>query len=186
MSGVKIRQSIEIQCDEGKWFHVPGTLLEEYEGVTYLRLRASSHTIVALVSQTSAKKNACFSNSPKLQELVKLRNRALEALHLGEDGTEDGEEKEDMWQDAVPQNETAAGSKTRKVQENCGSHVVQISVADQPVHILCQGTRPWKGDLLVKLVPEELAAVIAFLKDGVSDALNAAKRQYVKKSKKAD
>ena len=55
---------------------------------------------------------------------------------------------------------------------------------DQPVHILCQGTRP-KADLLVQMAPEELNATFAFLKDDVSEAVNAAKRQYSKKSRKA-
>ena len=83
-----------------------------------------------------------------------------------------------------PQKESATESKKRKLEVPSGSYVVEISVAGQVVHILCQGTRPSKADLLVRLVPEDLSAIFAFLKDDVSEATNAAKRQYSKKEKK--
>lgn len=51
MADVRIRSSIDIQCGEGKWIHVPPTLLEEHQGQQFLRLRPSSHPIVALVTE---------------------------------------------------------------------------------------------------------------------------------------
>lgn len=185
MADVRIRPSIDIQCGEGKWIHVPPTLLEEHQGQQFLRLRPSSHPIVALVTQSTVKQNASFTSSSKLQELLKMRNEAAATrLSQDNDGTEADESKEDMWKDAAPQKESATESKKRKLEVPSGSYVVEISVAGQVVHILCQGTRPSKADLLVRLVPEDLSAIFAFLKDDVSEATNAAKRQYSKKEKK--
>ena len=184
MAEVKVRSSLEIQVADGKWIHVPASLLEDHEGQAYLRMKATHHTIVALVTQTSVAKNASFGTSQKLQDLLKMRNEAAASKDTEEDVANEDGEKEDMWQDVAPA-ENPAPKKKRKTQVPAGSYVVEISVAGQPVHILCQGSRPTKADLLVRLVPSDLGAVFAFLKDDVSEALNAVKRQYAKKEKKS-
>lgn len=183
MDEVKIRTSTEIQCGEGKWLHMPPSLIEEHEGQQFLRFRPSSHSIVSLVTQAPFEKNATISNSSKLQDLVKLRNEALAALHEGGDGEEGDQNKADMWEDVQGANDPPKVNKKRKRQGPVGSHVVKIKVDEKPVHLLCQGTRPSKADLLVKLVPEDLSVVLAFLKENVEEALCAAKKQY-KKAKK--
>ena len=130
MAEVKIRASVGIKCGEGKRIHVPPALIEEHGGQKFLRLRPSSHAIVALVTQATVQKTAAFSSSPKLQELMKMRNEAAAALHSEEAGcNEPGEEKEDLWEDALPSKDNAPESKKRKREVPAGSYVVQISLA---------------------------------------------------------
>ena len=179
---VSVRTSYEIMNGESKWMRVPHTLLLEHDETLFLKLRPTAATIIALVQEQNAPKNASFTNSPKLQELLKLRNeKALEggkAAQSNEEGQEGGlPALWDVGNERSPQ-------KKRRRGEPFATQVVKINVDGQIIECLFGGSRPTKNDLAVKMDAAQLTTVFAYLKEDVDETLTSSKRKY-KKNRRA-
>lgn len=143
---MEVRNSWELKMPNGKWIHVPSSLVETFEGKTFLRFRPTHPTIASLVMGEKYKKNASLAASPNLQDLLKSRNQAASA-----DPEAEEEEKEDLFgQDA----DSKDASKKRKVPAGC--YIVNIMAMEKEITCLVFGRRPSKTDLLVEMDPEQL------------------------------
>lgn len=93
---VEVRSSWAIK-NGNKWLNVPYSLVETFEGKSFLRFRPTFPMICQLVMKEKYRKNAGLTTSAKLQELLQLRNEAAAKLELPDEDAE-GEEKEELFQ----------------------------------------------------------------------------------------
>lgn len=165
---MEVRNSWELKMPNGKWIHVPSSLVETFEGKTFLRFRPTHPTIASLVMGEKYKKNASLAASPNLQDLLKSRNQAASA-----DPEAEEEEKEDLFgQDA----DSKDASKKRKVPAGC--YIVNIMAMEKEITCLVFGRRPSKTDLLVEMDPEQLSAVVDTLQLDIDLCLGTNPRAY--------
>ena len=157
---VQLRTSWEIKYQDDKWMSLPSALVETFEGNAYLKIRPSHPSIVKLVSRSKVK-NPSLSSSVHLQKMLQDRNTAAM--------TKESEEVEDKQ----------PASKKRKCAD-AGDFTVEIQVHEQPVQVLLRGARPTRSDLLVRMEPDQLKAVLQMLEEEAADCLAADRRQYKK------
>ena len=158
-----------------KWLNVPYSLVETFEGKSFLRFRPTFPMICQLVMKEKYRKNAGLTTSAKLQELLQLRNEAAAKLELPDEDAE-GEEKEELFQ---AESGNSDSQKKRKVP--AGSYLVEFEVLNEEIICMVSGKRPSKSDLMIQLVPEQLTAVVRFLEEDIDSCLDATPKAYKKK-----
>ena len=162
MELVKVNHIIALQYGGGKQIIVPETLLVEWLGQQFLRIKATSSTIITLICG-SCPKNASLAASDGLSELVSLRNKV--AMGVSENNDE-GE----VFESAAKKDSKCTADKT-----------VEVGCNGTSITVLWQGTRPSRSDLMALVDETMLAAVFQKIKATAVEALNSTKRSYQKK-----
>ena len=169
---IQIRKSVEIYADY-KWIAIPEFLVQEHQGESYIKMRATSQPIIKLVAGSRISKNASMSSCAELTELISKRNDAAKQSRQAPDPGQAMFRSEDSQ-------EASASTSTKHVPQ--GIYCVQIDVNGTQVRTLVQGQRPSKADLTVPMEPTQLAAVIQFLRPGVQGCTDTPKRTYKRKA----
>ena len=173
---VQLRTSWEIKYQDDKWMSLPSTLVETFEGNAYLKIRPSHPSIVKLVSRSKVM-NPSLSSSVHLQKMLEDRNTAAMTF-LNAQG-QAAEPKENLFEENEEVEDKQPASKKRKCAD-AGDFTVEIQVQEQPVQVLLRGARPTRSDLLVRMEPDQLKAVLQLLEEEAADCLAADRRQYKK------
>lgn len=194
---VELRQTWDLKWKDSKWANIPATLIEQFEGKPFLKLRPSNATLVQLLAGSEAGKNASFSTSEKLSTLLSLRNEAALKKYDREQAKAEGEEgnvNRDMFasedEDDDDENcqaskkEVGTAKKKRRVAVPPGDYVVQFEFGKQTIECLAQGQRPARSDLMIHMVPDQLNAIFEALAQDSENWIKAEKRSYKKKDKK--
>ena len=71
---VEIKQDIRLSFDDGKFISVPDSLIQIHNGEQFVKVKATSASIMSVITGKVAPKNGSFATSKNLQELVRLRN----------------------------------------------------------------------------------------------------------------
>lgn len=172
MEPVKIVTMFALQHGEGKQIVLPENLVTSFQGQQFLRVKATSATIVNLICPTK-EKNASLAASSGLAELLELRNKAAT-----QGCTADVEEGSAVF-DSAKKKDKAPKSHVH------GDRTVEVQCDGTPITFLWQGSmrRPSRNDLMVLMNEDMLSAVFKKIKETAQDALNSTKRAYSKKRK---
>lgn len=196
MPPVHLRRSWEIQWQDGKWHSIPGSLIEEFEGRSFLRFRPTNYTLIGLLSPGHSVKNASMASSSTLSNLIEARNAAALQLHSTKAKDEGDnaalfDKKEEAEEEANSSDSGASeeDKKTMKKRKRTptippGDYTVKVPVGDAEIECLLRGKRPKSSDLMVAMTSEGLEALLVALAKDVDECLNADRRQYKKKAKK--
>ena len=159
---VTIDRQVTIQFDNGKKQAIPKSLLEESLGKTWLRLRPTSREICNLLCGSMCKlgKNPTFVGSEKLKELKAKRQAALKAHGHGE-----LEAQESMFDE---EKEVEQPKKNMRLD----AAAITIDVHGTEVHVLAAAKRATLSDLQIELDPNQLSAVLLFLKPDCTKIFN--------------
>ncbi|CAL1153508.1 unnamed protein product [Cladocopium goreaui] len=122
-------------------------------------------------------KNPSLSSSVHLQKMLEDRNTAAMTF-LNAQG-QAAEPKENLFEESEEVEDKQPASKKRKCAD-AGDFTVEIQVQEQPVQVLLRGARPTRSDLLVRMEPDQLKAVLQLLEEEAADCLAADRRQYKK------
>ena len=177
----ELRQTWDVKWKDDKWVSFPASMIEAFEGKSYLRLRPTCYSLVSLLSKGTASKNASFATSPELAKLVAMRNEAAVKKAYGQ---ADAEQEHDAAAESgagSDEDNAQPASKKRKVPP--GDYTVEINVDDTLIEVLLQGKRPARSDLLVCMEPDQLDCVFGKLALDVEKCLNAEKRLYKARAK---
>ena len=177
----ELRQTWDVKWKDDKWVSFPASMIETFEGKSYLRLRPTCYSLVSLLSKGTASKNASFATSPELAKLVAMRNEAAVKKAYGQ---ADAEQEHDAAAESgagSDEDNAQPASKKRKVPP--GDYTVEINVDDTLIEVLLQGKRPARSDLLVCMEPDQLDCVFGKLALDVEKCLNAEKRLYKARAK---
>ena len=178
---VELRQTWDLKWKDGKWISFPASMVEEFEGKSYLRLRPTCHSLVALLSKGALTKNASFATSPELAKLVTMRNEAAVQKAYGQAGAEQELDAAAESGGESDQGHAQPVSKKRKIPP--GDYTVELNVDDTLIEVLVQGKRPARSDLLVCMESDQLDCVFSKLEADVGKCLKAEKRLYKIKEK---
>ena len=178
---VELRQTWDLKWKDGKWISFPASMVEEFEGKSYLRLRPTCHSLVALLSKGALTKNASFATSPELAKLVTMRNEAAVQKAYGQAGAEQELDAAAESGGESDQGHAQPVSKKRKIPP--GDYTVELNVDDTLIEVLVQGKRPARSDLLVCMESDQLDCVFSKLEADVGKCLKAEKRLYKIKKK---
>ena len=173
---VEIKQDIRLSFDAGKFISVPDALILERNGEQFLKVKATSASIISVITGKVAPKNGSFATSKNLQELLRLRNEA-DTEH---DASRAAGEAEDLFKN-VASEPPCKKVKVQMKKPDLNEHTVSIMVKDCNVACLMAGIRPSKSDLTVKVNAEMLSAVFQMLREEIDVALDACRRSYTKK-----
>ena len=121
--------------------------------------------------------NPSLSSSVHLQKMLEDRNTAAMTF-LNAQG-QAAEPKENLFEENEEVEDKQPASKKRKCAD-AGDFTVEIQVQEQPVQVLLRGARPTRSDLLVRMEPDQLKAVLQLLEEEAADCLAADRRQYKK------
>lgn len=174
---VEIKQDIRLSFDDGKFISLPESLIVTHNGDQFVKVKATSASIISVITGKVAPKNGSFATSKNLQELLRLRNEAA-AKHGSSSQQVEGE---DLYKDVVTQ-PPAKKLKIFVPSDPNDSYTVDIKVKDRQVVCLMTGQRPGKTDLTVKVDAEMLAVVFQFLREDIDVAMEGSKRSHAKKT----
>ena len=96
---VEIKQDIRLSFDDGKFISLPESLIVTHNGDQFVKVKATSASIISVITGKVAPKNGSFATSKNLQELLRLRNEAA-AKHGSSSQQVEGE---DLYKDVVTQ-----------------------------------------------------------------------------------
>ena len=173
---VEIKQDIRLSFDAGKFISVPDALILEHDGEQFLKVKATSASIISVITGKVAPKNGSFATSKNLQELLRLRNEA----DAERDASRAAGEAEDLFKN-VASEPPCKKVKVQMKKPDLNEHTVSIMVKDCNVVCLMAGIRPSKSDLTVKVNAEMLSVVFQMLREDIDVALDACRRSYTKK-----
>ena len=144
---VEIKQDIRLSFDAGKFISVPDALILEHDGEQFLKVKATSASIISVITGKVAPKNGSFATSKNLQELLRLRNEA----DAERDASRAAGEAEDLFKN-VASEPPCKKVKVQMKKPDLNEHTVSIMVKDCNVVCLMAGIRPSKSDLTVKVL----------------------------------
>ncbi|CAL1171611.1 unnamed protein product [Cladocopium goreaui] len=121
-------------------------------------------------------KNPSLSSSVHLQKMLEDRNTAAMTF-LNAQG-QAAEPKENLFEESEEVEDKQPASKKRKCAD-AGDFTVEIQVQEQPVQVLLRGARPTRSDLLVRMEPDQLKAVLQLLEEEAADCLAADRKMDV-------
>ena len=173
---VEIKQDYRISFDDGKFISLPDALIVEHNGEHFLKVKATSASIISIITGKVAPKNGSFATSKNLLELLRLRNEA--------DGQNGASSRTEAPEDLFKNVSSEPPAKKVKVQVHVPDqqdHTVSIMVKDCNVVCLMMGIRPSKSDLTVKVDADMLSAVFEMLREDIHVAMDACRRSYTKK-----
>lgn len=194
MPPVHLRRSWEIQWKDGKRHSIPGSLIEDFEGRPFLRIRPTNYILIGLLSPGHTVKKASVASSNSLAKLISARNKAAIEMHTAKPVKEDGQPS--LFENKANDEEEGSGSSGSEAVEparkKCkrsaavppGDYTVQVPVGNAHIECLLRGKRPKSSDLMAAMSCEGLEALFLALAEDVEECLSADRRQYKKKAKK--
>ena len=174
---VEIKQDIRLSFDDGKFISVPDSLIQTHNGEQFVKVKATSASIISVITGKVAPKNGSFATSKNLQELLRLRNEA--SLQYG--SSSEPADGADLFKNM----DTEPPTKKVKLQAKkpCpnDAYTLDIKVKDINVTCLMVGARPVKSDLTVKVDSQMLSVVFQMIREDIDVAMDACRRSYTKK-----
>lgn len=168
---VEIKCSYSVSFEDSKWSLIPDSLITEFEGKKFLKMKATSAAIIALLLNGPVPKNASLASAPQLVDPLSKRNQAAS----------DASGPKDIFGDSS-ELKVQVAQTLRKKPVPPGDYVVTIDINGVPVNCAMLGSRPWQTDLTVEFEPSQLNAVFVFLKADIQELLTP-KRSYKRKAK---
>ena len=184
LEAMEVFHQVLLQYRDGPKVAIPDVLLQEENGIQYLKIRPSNFTIAKLVlghMENFKKLNnpslAACPQIPKLNDMVKDAIRAAVKKEMTKD-IEDLDKDELFEEPADASEDSITGKQMRSLLQKAPA-IVKIKIGD--ADIPCLVPKSWKStDIMVQLQADILQAVFDFIMEDIHNVFSQNKRAYKK------